>query len=102
MLAWSAVALGPSLTPFPRPSARGRLTQLGPYRFVRHPMYMAVMFLAIGYSLAGLSIARFIALLALISFLNVKARHEDALLRERYSKYDAYAATTKRFIPFVY
>ncbi len=102
MLAWAAVALGPSLSPLPRPSTRGRLTQIGPYRFVRHPMYMAVVLSAFGYSLAGPSITRFIILLALIVFFDAKARNEDALLRRRYPEYDAYSGTKKRFIPFVY
>ena len=38
---WSARSLGKSLTPYPRPRETGELIEKGPYRFVRHPIYVA-------------------------------------------------------------
>ena len=38
---WSARSLGKSMTPYPRPRETGELIEKGPYRFVRHPIYVA-------------------------------------------------------------
>ena len=37
-----AAALGRNLTPFPQPSASTQLVQTGIYRYLRHPLYTAV------------------------------------------------------------
>lgn len=52
LLAWSALNLGRSLTPFPRPLPGCELVTTGAYRFVRHPIYCAVLIGALGLSLA--------------------------------------------------
>jgi protein-S-isoprenylcysteine O-methyltransferase Ste14 len=50
LLAWSALNLGRSFTPFPRPLPDGKLVTTGAYRFVRHPIYLAVLIGALGLS----------------------------------------------------
>jgi protein-S-isoprenylcysteine O-methyltransferase Ste14 len=85
--------MGRSLTPFPTPPADGRLVQNGPFRWVRHPIYvggtlvfggLSLVFSAWGLALTGLLAAFWIA----------KARHEERLLLERFPDYEGYRGKT--------
>jgi len=78
------------------------LLRRGPYRFVRHPMYLAALVfiwagigshvsaltLAIGVAVTGVCIARVIV--------------EERLLRAEYPEYPDYARSTKALIPFLF
>jgi protein-S-isoprenylcysteine O-methyltransferase Ste14 len=48
LLGWAAWSLGPALTPFPRPRPAVRRVTTGPYRFLAHPMYVAVGVICVG------------------------------------------------------
>ena len=48
------------------------------------------------------SLVALIVSVILTVFLDLKSRHEEVLLRERYPDYAVYAAHTKRFVPYVY
>lgn len=50
MFITGVVALGSSLTPFPKPSEHSTLRSGGAYRLVRHPIYGGVLLLALGWS----------------------------------------------------
>ncbi len=95
------VGLGGSLTPLPIPVAKGRLKVGGIYRFVRHPIYSGLTVLAAGSAIGSASIAVAGAALALVAWLAIKARWEEARLREHYADYAAYAERTPAFIPFL-
>lgn len=74
----------------------------GPYHFIRHPMYAAVLLL-IWVSVAGhlsvLTVAIGIVVTAVaITRVGVEAR----LLRARYPDYDDYARSTKALVPCVF
>jgi protein-S-isoprenylcysteine O-methyltransferase Ste14 len=83
------------------PSADALITR-GPYRFVRHPMYISalvfiwagvashisILTLGIGTLVTGVCIARVLV--------------EDRLLRSRYPAYADYARSTKALIPFIF
>jgi protein-S-isoprenylcysteine O-methyltransferase Ste14 len=90
---WGGVAMGSSLSPFPRPPRHAELVQRGPYRFLRHPIYVGGVLLFAGLSLAfsayGLA---FTAVLA--AFWLAKARLEERLLAERFSEYAEYRRRT--------
>ena len=74
----------------------------GPYRWVRHPMYTALIMMMIGVSgYNGLWI-NLGAALTLIAIVVTKALREEHLLPQVFPEYPAYALTTKRFIPFVF
>jgi protein-S-isoprenylcysteine O-methyltransferase Ste14 len=96
------VALGSSLTPFPRPHPRAQLREHGIYRLARHPVYGGLLLLALGWSLAEAPLGLIpTVLLALV--LQLKVQREEAWLVERYPEYDAYRARTpRRFVPWLY
>jgi len=91
-----------SLSPLPRPRETAVLIQDGVYRRVRHPIYAALMLLALGWGLLTASWLAIALALALALVLDLKARREEVWLRERYPGYTQYAAHTKRFVPGVY
>jgi protein-S-isoprenylcysteine O-methyltransferase Ste14 len=101
-LAWSAFNLGRSLTPFPRPLDNGELVTGGAYRLVRHPIYCAVLMVALGFSLATEHGLRLVLTVALFAFFDMKARREECWLNEKYPAYATYALRVKKLIPWLY
>jgi len=92
--------LGAALTPTPVPTPEAGLRTSGPYRYLRHPIYTAVLLIAIGYTVAIGSwwSAAVCALLAV--FFWGKSRWEDALLREAYGDdWRIWAAETGALLP---
>ena len=80
------------------PEARG-LVRRGPYRLVRHPVYLGEIA-----ALAGLTIAapvpRTLVLLAvLVGAQLVRARYEERALAEAFPDYIGYMETTGRLLP---
>jgi protein-S-isoprenylcysteine O-methyltransferase Ste14 len=102
LLSWSALKLGRSLTPFPRPAENGELITIGAYRIVRHPIYLGVLLGCLGYALATNSSIRLGFTLVIFVFFDMKARREERWLVERYSDYGQYQKHVKRLIPWLY
>lgn len=89
------------IAPDVRPNAE--LVARGPYRWIRHPMYAAVLLVALALVLnAPFPPGRWAALGVLTVDLVVKLHYEERLLRAALPDYAAYTARTKRLIPFVY
>ena len=97
-----ALALGRNLTPFPKPSANAQFVQHGIYARIRHPLYTAVFFAAVGWSLIWQSLPALAVSLGLAIFFDAKARHEERLLRAKFLNYAAYERRVRRFIPWLY
>jgi protein-S-isoprenylcysteine O-methyltransferase Ste14 len=93
LVAWASVTMGRSLSPFPVPSQHAELVDGGPYRLLRHPIYVggALFFagLSLVFSLYGLLLTGVLAL-----FWVGKARLEERLLSERFPEYAAYRRRT--------
>ncbi len=87
-----------------RPDAKadGRLIERGPYRFVRHPMYAALLLAGAGLVLRDPSAWRMLLLAALAVVLHVKTIFEEASLLRRHPGYAEYRARTARWIPHVW
>lgn len=102
VLGYSAVKLGRSLTPFPKPLPTARLITSGAYRFVRHPIYLGVLLAALGLALSSLSPLRLLLTLVLVAFFDRKADREEAWLLERYPEYHAYRRRVKKLLPWIY
>lgn len=85
----------------PDPKRGGVLIEHGPYRYVRHPMYVAVLAFGAGLVAREPEAWRIAAWVALAAVLNTKARFEERAMRDQHPDYDAYCARTARWIPFL-
>ncbi len=100
---WAIQAMGwrqVSVKPLVREGAK--LITKGPYRFIRHPMYTAVLTTLTPLVVDYFSWYRLGMLLALLITLCIKCRFEENRLIEAYPEYKDYMKTTRRIIPFVY
>jgi protein-S-isoprenylcysteine O-methyltransferase Ste14 len=97
-----ALLLVRSTTVFPRPREGAMLADTGVYRRVRHPVYGAVLLIALGWSLVESPLG-LLPTAALAVVFDLKARVEEAWLEERFPGYSQYRdRTTRRFVPGVY
>jgi protein-S-isoprenylcysteine O-methyltransferase Ste14 len=94
--------LGRNLTPFSKPSNETQLVQHGIYGLMRHPLYTAVIWAAMGWSLIWQSWPALATSLALAAFFDAKARHEERWLRQKFPDYADYERRVRRFIPWIY
>lgn len=73
----------------------------GPYRFIRHPMYSAVMLIMGGVVMASPSIIMGLLYFLLGIVLFLKAGKEERLWCEHLEEYQNYRELRKMFIPFL-
>jgi protein-S-isoprenylcysteine O-methyltransferase Ste14 len=101
LMLWARATFGlRSLHAAANPTSGGLVTT-GPYRFLRHPIYAAILyFLAAGIA-SHPSWASVALGLVAIAASAVRILSEERLIVERYPGYAEYAARTKRVIPFV-
>ena len=86
----------------PEPKATGRLVTGGPYRYMRNPMYSALLLFAAAEVLAYRDMWKILCWIALALVLVAKALLEERSLRALFPGYVAYARRVRRFIPGVF
>jgi protein-S-isoprenylcysteine O-methyltransferase Ste14 len=89
----------------PVPRIGGVLVASGPYRWIRHPMYSAVLLggVAAGGAIsAGASARAWVAVAALAVVLAVKAALEEEWMAQTHPGYAEYRKRTWRFVPGIY
>ncbi len=102
LMAWARITFGRRSFHFAANPTRGGLVTWGPYRFVRHPIYAAIL-LFIGTALAAHPTAQNAALvLVAVAGTAVRIRAEETLVVAQYPEYREYARVTRRLIPGVW
>jgi protein-S-isoprenylcysteine O-methyltransferase Ste14 len=81
------------------PEARGLVTR-GPYRVVRHPVYLGEVAACAGLMIAALSPANVGCFAVLCIAQRVRMGMEERALRREFPEYGAYAVRTPRVIPW--
>jgi protein-S-isoprenylcysteine O-methyltransferase Ste14 len=100
LAALAAFRLGASLSPWPMPVAENELQTTGVYALLRHPMYVGILFFAVGCATMARSVPRIVVACALGLLLRAQSIVEERRMRERHGKaWDAYVASTPRFVP---
>jgi protein-S-isoprenylcysteine O-methyltransferase Ste14 len=98
--AWGRRALGTNWTSTVTPPARGALAETGPYAFVRHPLYAAILLLGAGTVAAHPSRATLAAMLGVAIGVALKRRAEDRALAARFGEpWRAYARRVPPLCP---
>lgn len=99
---WAIITMGRHINISPELKENAPLRKNGPYRFVRHPMYLALMIFCGSYVAGNFTAYASALWFALLFVLALKIHYEEQILRARFSDYEAYAKQTKRLIPFVF
>jgi protein-S-isoprenylcysteine O-methyltransferase Ste14 len=103
LVARSRAELGPAWSLVPRADQATGLVTTGPYRLVRHPIYLGYAVLSTGLALAfGSRPALLIVLFGIVPTFVWRARVEEALLgRTLGERYAAYRQRTRMIIPYL-
>ncbi len=101
LVAWARVTFGFRSFHFAANPTPGPLITTGPYRYIRNPIYGAVLIVAwtgvtVHWSWTNAALALLIA-----ATLAIKIFCEEELLRAAYPEYQEYAKRTKRLVPYV-
>lgn len=101
--AWTGLSgvarLGRNRTPLPAPRPDSILVTTGIYGLIRHPLYAAMMAMALGWAFFWSSGVALIIAGMFSVFLHAKARVEERLLCAKFDHYPQYAARVPRYIP---
>jgi protein-S-isoprenylcysteine O-methyltransferase Ste14 len=85
----------------PTPRDGGTLVTSGPYQWIRHPMYTAVLLAAAGAAAVPGQPLDAVLWLTLLGVLAAKAVIEERALRVRFPGYGDYMRQTTRFLPWL-
>jgi len=80
------------------PEARGLVTR-GPYRVVRHPVYLGELGAVVGFTIGAPTLWNLVVLVAFYAAQTVRMRLEEQALTREFAEYANYAATTPRLLP---
>ncbi|HZI95403.1 MAG TPA: isoprenylcysteine carboxylmethyltransferase family protein [Patescibacteria group bacterium] len=101
LMLWARLTLGARSFHASADPTDGKLVTIGPYRFLRHPIYAAILWFTCAGVATHLSWVH--VALGALAVLGIATRiyTEERLLAVRYPEYAAYASHTKRILPFV-
>ena len=98
----AAIQLKRNLTPLPMPVEHGELIQTGLYAYVRHPIYLGVILMALAWFLHTQAVLTLVEFIAVMIFFEVKSRQEEYWMRQVYPEYAGYQRRTAKLVPRVY
>lgn len=100
---WPAFVLGYRFSGLVAIQPGHRLVTTGIYSAIRHPSYLGLLILSLGWALAFRSGVGVLLAALLIPPLLARINAEENLLREHFgAEYDAYRSRTSRLIPGIY
>lgn len=105
VIRWSAIIyLGRFFTVNVAIAKDHELITAGPYRFVRHPSYSGALLIFLGFGLCLLNLLSFLAVFIPITIAFLWRVHvEEVALREAFGeRYERYARTAARLVPWCY
>ncbi len=101
LMIWARLTFGRRSFHLSAAATEGGLVTTGPYRFLRHPIYAAILYFAWTGVLSHFSFFNCLLGIALTIGLALRMLAEERLVVQMYPEYPEYALRTKRVIPFV-
>ena len=102
LMIWARITFGRRSFHYAADPTEGGLVTTGPYRYMRHPIYAAILlFLWTGIATNWSWRSAALGVLA-TAMLFLRMFFEETLVRQRYPEYEAYAQRTKRVVPFIF
>ena len=86
----------------PEPLTWSKMTSRGPYRIIRHPMYLALLLTTFPLIISDFSSLRLAIWFILLVNLILKMGYEEGLLQKKFPDYARYRTYTARLIPGIY
>jgi protein-S-isoprenylcysteine O-methyltransferase Ste14 len=102
LMLWARMTFGRRSFHATADPTEGGLMTSGPYRYLRHPIYAAVMYFVWTGVISHFSLLNVLLGVAATVGLFMRILAEERLVTERYPGYAEYATQTKRLIPFVF
>ena len=99
---WAASLMNFQFNIVAEPKPTEPLLRTGPYKFIRHPMYAAVLLATFSWTLSALSIFNLTLWVLLLVIIVIKINYEEKLLATSHPEYPVYQAQTKKLVPFIY
>jgi protein-S-isoprenylcysteine O-methyltransferase Ste14 len=100
MAIWARVHLGSNWSGVVTLKEGHELIRTGPYRSIRHPIYTGILIGFLGNAIVNGQVRALIALAVIWASFYIKARREEALLRQEFGpKFDEHARLTGMFLP---
>ncbi|MCA9874194.1 MAG: isoprenylcysteine carboxylmethyltransferase family protein [Anaerolineales bacterium] len=96
---WARINLGEFYVQRSEVQENHRLINTGPYAYVRHPLFTAYFLIIIGVFLTNPAWHTLLVLIGGYFYITNLARKDEAVLRQELPEYEAYMATTPRFLP---
>ncbi len=102
LMVWARLTFGLRSFHFTANPTEGELVTSGPFRYVRNPIYAAVLLFTWTGVATNFTLASALLGLLVLAMLLVRILCEEGELRAHYPEYADYARTTKRLVPFLF
>lgn len=99
---WAVVTMRLKVNILPDVRPGQQLFVNGPYRYIRHPMYTAVLTIAGAWVISRPDIISIGLWFLLLIDLVIKLSYEEKMLTNQFVAYKKYARHTKKLVPFIY
>ena len=102
LMIWARLTFGIRSFHAAATTTKGELVTSGPYRWLRHPIYAAVIYFFTGSVIAFPFLNVFAAFSLIIAGLFARMLLEEKSLKLTYDNYAEYCKKTRRIIPFIF
>ena len=103
ILLWARQEMGKNnfrVQPIPKDSAQ--LITSGPFKYIRHPIYTALLLAMLAITINANTWIAYILWIMLFADLYFKLQFEEKFLKEKFPEYEEYIRRTKRLIPWIW